>query len=145
MHFANSLYNLLEIKPSRFGNGIFATQKISSGIIVCSIQGNQISFKETLLLGERERHANQVGIDKYILCEPPFLFSNHSCYPNCGINSELELFTLKEIEKGEELFWDYSTSMLEQHWTMDCACEIAIVEKKLVILTCCPFPYSGSI
>ena len=23
---------------------------------------------------------------------------------------------------GEELFWDYSTSMLERHWTMICNC-----------------------
>jgi hypothetical protein len=32
------------------------------------------------------------------------------------------MFALKEINKGEELFWDYSTSMMERHWTMRCAC-----------------------
>jgi hypothetical protein len=122
MHFVNSQENLIDIRASVFGLGVFAAQKIAPGIPVCSITGKQISFKETLLLGERESHAIQIGIDKYILCEPPFLFSNHSCQPNCGINSHLELFTLREIEQGEELFWDYSTSMLEQHWTMDCAC-----------------------
>ena len=131
MHFVDSIENLIEIRSSRFGKGAFAAQKIVSGITVCTIQGKQISFKETLLLGERESHAIQVGINKYILCEPPFLFSNHSCQPNCGINNNLQLFTLKDIEHGEELLWDYSTSMLEQHWTMDCECGADNCRKKI--------------
>ena len=32
------------------------------------------------------------------------------------------MFALKKIKAGEELLWDYSTSMLERHWTMECAC-----------------------
>jgi hypothetical protein len=35
---------------------------------------------------------------------------------------KLELFALKKIKAGEEMFWDYSTSMLERHWTMECSC-----------------------
>jgi hypothetical protein len=38
------------------------------------------------------------------------------------VNADLELFTLREILPGEELLWDYSTSMFERHWTMRCHC-----------------------
>jgi hypothetical protein len=110
-----------EIKPSRFGKGLFAAKNIASNTCLCSIQGKNLSFKETLLLGDKESHCLQIAIDRYILCESPFLYSNHSCNPNCAINN-YEFFSLKEIKTGEELFWDYSTSMLERHWTMNCSC-----------------------
>ena len=122
MHFVNNLHNYLEVKASKFGYGLFSLQDIATGVPVCAVEGKYISFKETLLLGDKESHALQVAIDKYILCEPPFLYSNHSCEPNCGLDANLELVTLKPIIKGEEIFWDYSTSMLERHWTMPCNC-----------------------
>jgi len=122
MHFVNDLRNYVEVKASKFGNGLFALQDIPTGLPVCAVEGKYISFKETLWLGDKESHALQVGIDKYILCQPPFLYSNHSCDPNCGLNDNLELVTLKPLIKGEEIFWDYSTSMLERHWTMACNC-----------------------
>ena len=112
----------IEIRDSKFGKGLFAAQNIPSCTTVCSIKGQHISFKETLLLGDKESHCIQIGINEYIFCEPPFLYSNHSCNPNCGINANLELFALRNIAAGEELFWDYSTSMLERHWTMNCFC-----------------------
>ena len=112
----------IEVGNSKFGKGLFAKADIPSGTILCKLHGRELNFEETVALNERESHSLQIDFDRYILCEPPFLFSNHSCNPNCAINGHLELFTLKEIKKGEELFWDYSTSMLERHWTMPCAC-----------------------
>ncbi|MFL5810738.1 MAG: SET domain-containing protein [Flavisolibacter sp.] len=113
---------LIEIRDSRFGKGLFAKKKIPAGSVVCKITFNRrLDFKSTVELKE-ESHALQIDFGKYILCEPPFLYSNHSCNPNCGINSNFEMVTLKNIKPGEELFWDYSTSMLERHWTMRCAC-----------------------
>jgi uncharacterized protein len=112
----------VEIRDSKFGKGLFATQNIPIGTLVCSIKGQYISFKETLLLGDKESHCIQIGINEYVFCKPPFLYSNHSCNPNCGINTSLELFALRNIIIGEEIFWDYSTSMLERHWTMNCFC-----------------------
>ena len=113
---------LVEIRDSKFGKGLFAKKKISAGSVVCSIPFHKaLDFKATVELNE-ESHALQIDFDKYILCEPPFLYSNHSCNPNCGINGNFEMVALKNIKAGEELFWDYSTSMLERHWTMRCAC-----------------------
>jgi uncharacterized protein len=119
---AFSFPDFIEINLSGFGRGLFAKRSISANTIICGITGPELDFNATLLLGERESHCLQTGINKYILCDPPFLYSNHSCHPNCAINGELFFYTIKEIKKGEELVWDYSTSMLERHWQMNCSC-----------------------
>ena len=112
----------IEICESRFGKGLFARKNIKKGTVLCKVTGKQLNFQQTLLLHQKESHTLQIDFDKYILCDPPFLYSNHSCNPNCAINSDFELFTLQDVKEGEELFWDYSTSMLERHWTMKCTC-----------------------
>ena len=114
--------DFIEILRSKFGKGLFAKKDIDAGTVLCKATGKKINFEQTLLLKEKESHTLQIDFDKYILCEPPFLYSNHSCNPNCAVNSSFELFALRKIKAGEELFWDYSTSMLERHWTMKCNC-----------------------
>ena len=111
-----------EIRSSKFGKGLFAKKDIEKGTILCKATGRPMNYEETVLLQDRESHTLQIDFDKYILCDPPFLYSNHSCNPNCGLTSNLELVALKDIKAGDELFWDYSTSMLERHWTMKCIC-----------------------
>jgi hypothetical protein len=114
----------IEIRNSKFGKGLFAIHDIEPGAVLYKVSGNEkeMNLYETTLLNEKESHAIQIDFDRYLLCEPPFLYSNHSCNPNCAINEKLEMFALKKIKAGEELFWDYSTSMLERHWTMKCSC-----------------------
>ena len=113
---------LVTVHDSKFGKGIFATENISKGSPIMAIHGERLNFSDSLELGDWESYCLQVGIDSYIIAEPPFRFSNHSCDPNAGINSKLELFALRSIGKSEEIVWDYSSSMLERHWTMRCHC-----------------------
>ena len=56
---------------------------------------------------------------------------NHSCAPNLGLfpmvgagggDGDLFLVARREIAAGEELSFDYSTSMVDEPWAMDCAC-----------------------
>lgn len=112
----------LAIRNSKFGKGLFAKKDIPANTVICTVTGPELSFDESIGLGERESHSLQIDKDKYILCQPPFLYSNHSCEPNSGLNANFELVSLRKIKAGEEIFWDYSTSMLERHWTMNCLC-----------------------
>jgi uncharacterized protein len=114
--------SFLAIRKSKFGKGLFVTQNLTPGTILCTVTGPLLNFEQTLTLQERESHCLQIEQDQYILCDPPFLYSNHSCEPNCGLNARLQLVALRDLYGGEELFWDYSTSMLERHWTMACKC-----------------------
>jgi uncharacterized protein len=121
--------DLVEIRPSRIGRGLFAVKNIPAHTPICTINGPLLSFAETILLGDKESHAMQIDRDKYILCDPPFLYSNHSCDPNCAISKDLVCYTLIDIKENQELLWDYSTSMLERHWQMQCNCGAACCRK----------------
>jgi len=71
--------------------------------------------------------AMQIGPDTYLVEDPqrPGLddFLNHSCKPNLGfIDGSLTLYALYDIQAGEELTFDYSTSMDEAGWMIRCRC-----------------------
>jgi hypothetical protein len=110
------------IKDSNFGKGIFTSIDLPKKSVLFTVAGKPLTFNDTLELGEDECYTLQVAMDRYILPDAPFRLSNHSCQPNCGINNKMEFVTLRDIKAGEELFWDYSTSMMERHWTMHCDC-----------------------
>ena len=90
---------LITVKESKFGKGTFATQDISQGSAIISIKGIQVSFRDTLELGDLESYCLQVGINDYIIPDQPFRYTNHSCNPNSGINDRLELVALRPIKK----------------------------------------------
>ena len=113
------------VKESKYGKGVFTTIPLKKDTALFKITGSHINFSETLNMGNDQCYCLQVGLEDYIIPDFPFLFSNHSCNPNCGINENLELTALKNIEEGAELVWDYSTSMLERSWTMECKCGAA--------------------
>ena len=112
---------MITIGKSNFGKGLFATSNIEAGTVLIKIRGTKLKFRQTTILGNKESYPLQIDLDEYILCDP-FTYCNHSCEPNCGLNSDLEFYALRDIQKGEELAWDYSTSMLERHWEMNCQC-----------------------
>jgi hypothetical protein len=114
--------SFLDVRKSKFGKGLFVTKNIAANSILCNVTGPLLTFQQTIELQERESHSLQIDLDKYLLCDPPFLYSNHSCAPNCGLNERLQLVALRSLKKDEEVFWDYSTSMMERHWTMACTC-----------------------
>ena len=114
--------DLLVIKDAKHGKGIFAQKTILKGTTIIKIQGEKLNFSDSLELGDKESYCLQIGMDDYIIPDEPFIYSNHSCDPNAGLNHNLELVALRRIEPGEEICWDYSTSMLERHWTMQCHC-----------------------
>ena len=54
---------------------------------------------------------------------------NHSCDPSCWLRitaDQFALIALRDIAAGEELTFDYSTTMSGDDWTMPCACASAL-------------------
>lgn len=85
-----------------------------------------VPFRETINNPvHRESNYVQIGFDLYIYPEPPSRFLNHSCDPNTGVRETTEIIALARIEAGVELTFDYSTSMAEDSWEMDCSCAAA--------------------
>lgn len=113
------------IRDTPHGKGVFCTQQRNRGEEVCKVLGPVIDFATAVAEEDRETgdHTLQVAAGQYIDVEEPLRFVNHSCDPNCGIRDGNRLITLTDVNAGEEITFDYSTTMDEEgHWTMDCHC-----------------------
>lgn len=117
-------HNRVNIGISKFGKGLFATNSIPKGSIITNISGSAMQFDEAASLGDKESYPFQVGLSDYIApnLNTIWQYINHCCEPNCGVNENFEIVAIRNIKNGEELFYDYSTTMLEKHWTMKCMC-----------------------
>ncbi len=105
------------------GKGVYTRDFIQQGRLVIHCRGIE-RHKDEIVEGMR---AMQIGPETYLAEDPdhPGLddFINHSCNPNVGfLDGSLRFFALKDIQPGEELFWDYSTTMNEEGWEIPCGC-----------------------
>lgn len=113
----------LQAAPSRIGTGVFATRDFRAGDTLLQLGGAVHPGPELDRLGYRPGYPLQVGDDLWMLLEPPGVYINHSCDPNCGIDADLRLIALRDLAAGEELSFDYSTTMHEHGaWSLDCGC-----------------------
>ncbi len=105
------------------GLGVFTRFAIANGSFVIKCQGI-LRHKDEVVEGMR---ALQIGPETYLAEDPanPRLddFINHSCAPNVGFtDGSPTLSALRDIAPGEELFWDYRTSINEPGWEVPCTC-----------------------
>ncbi|MFA7681900.1 MAG: SET domain-containing protein-lysine N-methyltransferase [Candidatus Peribacteraceae bacterium] len=120
------------IKDTKIGKGVFAKAKYNFGETVLIFNGKILSF-EDLPDPYIDDYYIQIGPDKYM--GPSGMmddFVNHSCNPNCGIKIDkrcVRLIAIKQIEPGEEITWDYSTTMYHDDFKMKCLCGSEICRK----------------
>jgi len=112
----------LEIRETpQKGRGLFAGQRIRRGHLIIEMHGNRYSSADL----PPELFATQIGPDLWLASDGSSLddLINHSCEPNAGfVTGEAILFALRDIEPGEEITWDYSTSIDEPGWRLKCLC-----------------------
>lgn len=111
------------------GQGVFANRNIKLGELVCYMSGEEVT---------RERHreiircglwvagdALQIDDNLYCILEERYRVINHSCEPNAYVCGKNSLTAMHDIQKGEEITFDYSMTMWETHanpWSMKCNC-----------------------
>ncbi len=112
----------LEVRPSGAkGRGVFALEPIQHGQHIIALEGRLLptaDLTDDLL-------ALQVDHDLWLCSDGSSLddMINHSCDPNAGfLDGQPVLHALRDIAAGEEICWDYSTSISEPGWTLDCCC-----------------------
>jgi SET domain-containing protein len=113
---------LLEIRmtPDK-GRGLFAVEPIARGALLVEMKGTQIPLDDLPDHGL----AMQVGHDLWLHSDGDTLddCGNHSCVPNAGFTTgEPILYALRDIAPGEEIAWDYSTSIACADWSLTCRC-----------------------
>ncbi len=117
------------IDESKFGRGVFVTQSITKGSSILKLTGPHISLQEVYRRGEHQCNPLQISNETYVDLEPPGLLINHHCNPNCGILNDDTIIALRDIEAGEEIFYDYSTTISDDfeedgsEFFMPCDCE----------------------
>jgi len=113
-----------EIKESgSFGRGVFAVMPIKKDEVILEFTGPIISLEQALQKPmEKMSCPLQIESTKYIDIQEPGVLVNHSCSPNAGIKNDRYLVALENILPGQEIFYDYSTTMDEDNWTLSCEC-----------------------
>lgn len=110
------------IKPCTHGRGLFASRLIKSGETITKFRGKKIDYSGVL----RKRLIDnplQIGPETYVDIRQPAVIANHSCDPNAGIKEDSVLIAIKDIKPGEEICYDYSTTMdAETEVTFRCDC-----------------------
>jgi SET domain-containing protein len=103
------------------GRGVFAVVPIARGDLVAPFTGWTLATSQLT----DDLFALQIGHDLWLCSHGDQLDDciNHSCDPNTGFTGGAPvLFALRDIAAGEEIGFDYSTSISETGWTLDCAC-----------------------
>lgn len=117
----------LRLGTNHLGKAIFATVDINKGEFVQEFTGKILreKFIPHSYSGSRDRYM-QVGPDEYMGPSGDFDdLINHSCDPNCGMRFDSRgtyLVAIRDIKEGEEVTWDYSTTLLSTDWVMKCRC-----------------------
>lgn len=120
--------NNFTIKDSKNGSGVFATINFSFGQEVMKFNG-RLFLRDSLPTPYSDYSDHYMQIDTGLYLGPsggPDDYVNHSCEPNCGVYKNGDVFILiaiKNIDIGDEITWDYSTTMDEDDWEMVCRCE----------------------
>ncbi len=124
------------------GRGIFAVAPLASGGRILEYKGERISWDEALRRHPHDpAHPNHTF---YFALEDGNVIDgkiggnsarwiNHSCEPNCGaeeIEGRVFIHALRDIEPGEELFYDYGlvideplTKQLRREYVCYCGIE----------------------
>lgn len=114
--------DLIYLGEGDLSHGVFAKRLIEPGEPILVFNGPIIGFQEAVDKGERECWPLQIEKDQYIDLQEPGCYVNHSCNPNSGIWRDRILIAIREIRKDTEICYDYSTTVDEDHWSMDCRC-----------------------
>lgn len=115
---------LLEVRrSSRHGRGVFARRDLAAGTPVLTFGGRLVVAEDVA----DELAAMQVGSTLWLVTPDGGTtiedFANHSCAPNVGfVDGTVTLRALRALRAGEEVCWDYSTSIRAPTWRLRCRC-----------------------
>lgn len=109
------------------GKGVFARRAIAAGTRLLEYRGQRISWKEALRRHphdpQQPNHTfyfslEQGGVIDANVDGNSARWINHSCAPNCEareVDGRVFIHALRDLEPGEELFYDYHLSLDERY------------------------------
>lgn len=138
LRYESSLINEKLInKRNNFGQlGVFATSSIKKGEVLAVFVGKVLSESYLKSLpNDLQKYPLQISNDKFLGWDDKSKFDtaeyfNHSCDPNAGIVGSNMLVAIKDIEKEDEVCFDYAmTDTISESW--DCCCGTKYCRRKV--------------
>ena|SRR3989344_4970515 len=126
----------LILGQSENGKAVFANKDFKKGEEITEFNGNLFTYEQLPKpYGEVDDHYVQINKNLYMGPSDNLDdFFNHSCNPNSGLKikgKRVILVAIKDIKKGEDITWDYSTTMDEDDWELDCMCKSKNCRKRI--------------
>ena len=117
-------------KTDRYGLGVYALEKIENGETITVLTGEKIIEKDCDRMIDEGVLNNddplQIDTNFYYILDHTSHSFNHSCDPNAGLKKQSTLFALRDILPGEEITYDYSTTVDPNNFTFttmnNCLC-----------------------
>lgn len=116
----------LEARPV-FGDqlGVFAMAPIQQGELLAVFGGDVLTGEQLAQVPEAIRPLSiQVEEDLYLVSLDPSPGDrfNHSCSPNAGLEGQIAMVALRDIEPGEQVCFDYATCDGSPYDEFECQC-----------------------
>ena len=108
------------------GRAAFTERALPRGTVVATFGGTASDFAG---LGrfdaDRVSRSIQIDDDRFLVgsrTAEPGDFLNHSCEPNCGMRNATQVATMRDVEAGEELTFDYAMTDTAPYDEFTCGC-----------------------
>lgn len=115
-------HGAMHVGDCSLGRGLFADREYRENDLILVLDGPRYGRDHPIHDTPEGANLLQTGPRTYILLQDPGVFANHSCDPNAGIRANRRLVAIRSIAPGDEIRFDYSTTMDEGYWTMPCRC-----------------------
>jgi uncharacterized protein len=112
----------ITIADCEHGRGVFATRPIRRGETILIYRGRRFDRDDPIHHTSDAAFLLQTGARTYILPESPAVYVNHCCVPNAGLVGNRRLVALADIAPGDQITFDYSTTMDDGLWSLQCGC-----------------------
>lgn len=128
-----------------YGHGVFAEQDITKGEIVAVFGGYVVAMSDLPKIRESSPDEYDIILRTGYQISENLIFSpvseaqfsvieylNHSCDPNCGFKSKIELVAMRDIQKDEEVVMDYAMCITSELFSLDdCLCDTIHCRKRV--------------
>lgn len=126
MNMKKQMSDFLLKDTGKYGVGVYANRSFTKNETVHQLTGEKLTLEKiidrVICRKANEDDIFQIGKRTYYDLDDLSRSINHSCNPSTGVRGKSELFSLRDIKAGEQITYDYSTTVAPTDWLMICEC-----------------------
>ena len=115
------------VENCSYGKCLIASTDLSIGTVVQCLDGLIVRREE--IPEDEICYAIWIDNAKWLILKTDAKYINHSCCPNCIVDDDLTIRTIKPVKKGEQLtiiynliYEDEEVGIWDDRWTFKCQC-----------------------